>query len=195
MRFDKLSANGPIAWLEICMTERALLILALRAMLAVAALAALVLSWRYAAGPAQPHGAPSVRVLKLLPGTFLWADAPADPRYLPPGLGAPDAERLKLLLLRDEQGALRAFWLPRQQGQPGLPSGASPDGPAIPCRDIAPDFRQGDIACRQAQPGFEFALRHRWALDGQPLTSGTPPLAAAPGQERDGDWVMQARPR
>ena len=59
-------------------SERRLLAIALRAMMAVAVLAALVLSWRYAAGPADPEGPPSVRVVKLLPGTFLWADAPAD---------------------------------------------------------------------------------------------------------------------
>ena len=51
---------------------------ALRAMLAVAALAALLLAWRYASGPARSDGPPSVRVIKLLPGTFVWADAPAD---------------------------------------------------------------------------------------------------------------------
>ncbi len=177
------------------LSERAILVFALRALLAVAVLAAVVLSWRYAAGPATPQGPPSVRVLKLLPGTFMWADPPDDARYLPPGLGVPDAARLKLLLLRTEDGVLRAFYLPRQQGQVGLPAGTSPHGPAIPCRDVAPDFRRGDIACRQSAPGFEFALRHRWALDGQPLTAGTPPLVAVPGHEVDGDWVwaMPAR--
>lgn len=177
------------------LTERAILVFALRAMLAVAVLAAVVLSWRYAAGPAAPKGAPSVRVLKLLPGTFMWAEPPTDARYLPPGLGAPDAARLKLLLLRGEDGVLRAFYLPRQQGQVGLPTSTAPAGPAVPCRDVAPDFRHGDIACRQAAPGFEFALRQRWSLDGQPLTPGTPPLAAVPGHEVDGDWVWAVQGR
>ena len=88
-------------------SERRLLAIALRAMMAVAVLAALVLSWRYAAGPADPEGPPSVRVVKLLPGTFLWADAPADARYLPDGLRAQEAARLKLMLLRGEDGAVR----------------------------------------------------------------------------------------
>lgn len=173
------------------LTERRLLTLALRAMLALAVLAGAVLGRRYAGGPATPNGPPSVRVLKLLPATFMWADAPADARYLPKGLAAADAERLKLLLLRGEDGVLRAFYLPRSGGQVGLPGGASPVSPGIPCRDVAPDFRLGDIACRQAVPGFEFALRHRWALDGASLTPGTPALTAARGHEFDGDWVFE----
>lgn len=172
--------------------ERRLLTLALRAMVALAALLGLTLGWRYAGGPAAPDGPPSVRVLKLLPGTFLWVDAPADARYLPDGLSAADAERLKLLLLRGDDGVLRGFWLPRDRGRVGLPGGASVVSPGIPCRDVAPDFRAGDIACRQAAPGFEFALRHRWALDGSSLTTSTPALTAARGHEVDGDWVFEA---
>ncbi len=153
------------------------------------------MGWRYAGGPQAPDGPPSVRVLKLLPGTFMWADAPADARYLPDGLAAADAQRLKLLLLRGEDGVLRAFYLPRDRGQVGLPGSASPASPGIPCRDVAPDFRAGDIACRQAAPGFEFALRHRWTLDGRSLTVGTPALVAARGREFDGDWVFEANPQ
>lgn len=177
------------------LNEPRLLSLALRAMVALAALVGVTLGWRYAGGPPSPEGPPSVRVLKLLPGTFMWADAPADARYLPDGLTASDAERLKLLLLRGEDGLLRAFYLPRRDGQVGLPGGASPAGPGIPCRDVAPDFRAGDIACRQAVPGFEFALRHRWALDGRSLTAGTPGLTAARGHEADDNWVFEPTPR
>ncbi|HRN75765.1 hypothetical protein [Ottowia sp.] len=173
------------------MDERRALAWALRAMVALAALVGLTFGWRYASGPAEPDGPPSVRVLKLLPGTFMWADAPADARYLPAGLAAADAERLKLLLLRGEDGVLRAFYLPRSGGQVGLPGGASPASPGLPCRDVAPDFGRADIACRQAAPGFEFALRHRWALDGSSLTPGTPALAAVHGREVDGDWVFE----
>ena len=113
-------------------SERRLLAIALRAMMAVAVLAALVLSWRYAAGPADPEGPPSVRVVKLLPGTFLWADAPADARYLPDGLRAQEAARLKLMLLRGEDGAVRGFYLPQQDGFVGVPTAASPLTPGIP---------------------------------------------------------------
>ena len=173
--------------------ERRLISAALRAMLAVAALAALVLlSWRYAAGPADPEGPPSVRVVKLLPGTFLWADAPADARYLPDGLRAQEAARLKLMLLRGEDGAVRGFYLPQQDGFVGVPTAASPLTPGIPCADFAPDFRAGDIACRQAAPGFDFALRHRWSLSGKALSAGSPDLQPVAGHEADGDWVLQA---
>ena len=172
--------------------ERRLLIAALRGMVAAAALVGLVLGWRYAAGPPNADGPPSVRVLKLLPGTFLWAGAPADARYLPAGLGPQDATRLKLLVLRGEDGTLRGFWLPQQGGRIGVPTDASPASPGIPCDDFAPDFRAGDIACRQSVPGFEFALRHRWSLQGRALSAGTPDLAAANGREADGDWVLQA---
>ena len=173
-------------------SERRLLAIALRAMMAVAVLAALVLSWRYAAGPADPEGPPSVRVVKLLPGTFLWADAPADARYLPAGLRPQDAARLKLLVLRDEDGIVRAFWLPQQDGQPGVPTDTSPAGGGIACRDFAPDFHAADIACRQAAPGFDFALRHRWSLQGRALSAGSPDLHAVAGHEVDGSWWLQA---
>ncbi len=173
-------------------SERRLLAIALRAMMAVAVLAALVLSWRYAAGPAEPEGPPSVRVVKLLPGTFLWADAPADARYLPDGLRAQEAARLKLMLLRGEDGAVRGFYLPQQDGFVGVPTAASPLTPGIPCADFAPDFRAGDIACRQAAPGFDFALRHRWSLQGRALSAGSPDLHAVAGHEVDGSWWLQA---
>ena len=172
--------------------ERRLIIAALRAMLAVAALAALVLAWRYAAGPARPDGPPSVRVIKLLPGTFVWADAPADARYLPAGLRPQDAARLKLLVLRGEDGVVRAFWLPQLDGQPSVPTDASLAAGGIACRDFAPDFRTADIACRQAAPGFDFALRHRWSLAGKALSLGSPDLQPVAGQEADGDWVLRA---
>ena len=148
--------------------ERRLISAALRAMLTVAGLAA------------------------LLPGTFVWADAPADARYLPAGLRPQDAARLKLLVLRDEDGIVRAFWLPQQDGQPGVPTDASPAGGGIACRDFAPDFHAADIACRQAAPGFDFALRHRWSLSGKALSAGSPDLQPVAGHEADGDWVLQA---
>ena len=172
--------------------ERRLISAALRAMLTVAALAALLLAWRYASGPARPDGPPSVRVIKLLPGTFVWADAPADARYLPAGLRPQDAARLKLLVLRDDDGIVRAFWLPQQDGQPGVPTDASPAGGGIACRDFAPDFHAADIACRQAAPGFDFALRHRWSLQGRALSAGSPDLHAVAGHEVDGSWWLQA---
>ena len=59
----------------------------------------------------------------------------------------------------------------------------------LPCADFAPDFARQDIACRQAAPGFEFALRHRWSLTGQPLTPNTPPLPVAAGHETGGQWL------
>lgn len=174
------------------LNERRLLIAALRAMMAVAVLAALVLSWRYAAGPADPEGPPSVRVVKLLPGTFMWANAPADARYLPDGLRAQESARLKLMVLRAEDGVVRGFYLPQQDGFVGVPTAASPLTPGIPCADFAPDFRSGDIGCRQAAPGFDFALRHRWSLEGWALSAGSPDLHAVAGREVDGSWVLQA---
>lgn len=174
------------------MTERRLLIATLRGMVAAAALIGLVLGWRYASGPANVDGPPSVRVLKLLPGTFMWTDAPSEARYLPAGVRPPDAGRLKLLVLRGEDGVVRAFWLPQQQGRIDVPTTASPASPGIPCNDFAPDFRAGDIACRQPVPGFEFAQRHRWSLEGAPLSTGSPALVKANGREMDGDWVLQA---
>ena len=160
-------------------------------MVALAALVGLTFGWRYASGPAEPDGPPSVRVLKLLPGTFMWADAPADARYLPAGLAAADAERLKLLLLRGEDGVLAPLHRPRRGGPAGPRGGASRARPGRPWRDGGADFGRADIACRQAAPGFEFALRHRWALDGSSLTPGTPALAAVHGREVDGDWVFE----
>ncbi len=158
----------------------------------LAALGGLVLGWRYAAGPSDPYGPPSVRVLKLLPGTFMWAAAPDDARYLPDGLRAADAARLKLLLLRDEDGVVRGFWLPQQDGRASVPVAASLATPGIPCDDLAPDFAAGDIACRQAASGMGFGQRHRWSLQGRALTPGTPDLYLAAGREVDGDWVLQA---
>lgn len=172
--------------------ERRLLSAALRGMIAAAVLAALALGWRYAAGPARDDGPPSVRVVKLLPGTFMWVSAPADARYLPITVRAQDAARLKLLVLRGEDGRVRGFWLPQQDGRIGVPTDASPASTGIPCDDFAPDFRAGDIGCRQAVPGFEFALRHRWSLEGAPLSVGSPALLQAHGSEADGDWVLQA---
>jgi hypothetical protein len=169
-----------------------LLAAALRGMVMLAALGGLVLGWRYASGPSDVDGPPSVRVLKLLPGTFMWTDAPRDARYLPEGLRPADAARLKLLLLRDEAGTVRGFWLPQQDGRADIPVSPSPASPGIPCEDLAPDFRTGDIACRQTTAGMAFGQRHRWSLEGRALTPGTPDLYPAAGREMDGDWVLQA---
>ena len=171
--------------------ERRLLALGLRAMAAVAALAGLVLAWRYAGGPPAPDGAPGVRVVKLLPGTFMWAEAPADPRYLPRGLHPSQAARVRLLLLRTEGGRLQAFFVPWQDGRAAVPVDASPAAPGLPCLDFAPSFTSQDIACRQSASGFAFAERHRWTLAGRALTPGTPDLTPARGQEHDGDWRPQ----
>ena len=164
----------------------------LRGMVAAAAVAGLVLGWRYASGPSDPDGPPSVRVLKLLPGTFMWTEAPRDARYLPEGLRPDDAARLKLLLLRDEAGTVRGFWLPQQDGRADVPVSPSPALPGIPCEDFAPDFRAGDIACRQTSAGMAFGQRHRWSLEGRALTAGTPDLYPAQGREVDGDWFLNA---
>ena len=173
------------------LTERRLLTLAFNAMLAVALLAALVLGWRFAGGPPAADGPPAVRVARLPPGGFVGVGAPTDARYLPEGLRVQDAGRIALLLLREPDGRLRAFYLPRQDGRASVPVAASPAVAGIPCEDMAPDFRQGDIACRQTAAGFDFAARHRWSLQGRALSPGTPELFAVPGQERDGDWVPQ----
>ena len=133
-----------------------------------------------------------MRVARLPPGSFFWASAPDDPRYLPDGLRAQDADRLALLLLRERDGSLRAFYLPRQGGRASVPAAASPAVAGIPCEDMAPDFGRGDIACRQTSAGFDFAARHRWSLQGRALSPGTPDLYAVPGQELDGDWLPQA---
>lgn len=172
--------------------ERRLLAAVLRGMLAGAVLAALVLAWRFARGPVVPEAPPSVRVARLPPGSAVWSAAPADARYLPDGVAAADAARLKLLLLRGPDGAVSAFYLPQQDGRAGVPVAASPATPGIPCEDLAPDFAAGDIACRQATPGFDFALRHRWTLHGRALTPGTPDLYRVAGQEAEGDWRLQA---
>lgn len=82
-----------------------------------------------------------------------------------------------------------AFELPVTAGRAALPVDGNPASAGIPCDDIAPDFQAGDIACRQAHPGFEFALRHRWSLQGEALSDGTQPLPKARGAERDGVWV------
>ncbi len=173
------------------LSERRLLTLAFNAMLAVALLAALVLGWRFVGGPPAVDGPPAVRVARLPPGGFAWVGAPTDARYLPEGLRVQDAGRIALLLLREPDGRLRAFYLPRQDGRASVPVAASPAVAGIPCEDVAPDFRQGDIACRQTAAGFDFAARHRWSLQGRALSPGTPELFAVPGQERDGDWVPQ----
>lgn len=172
--------------------EQRLLAAVLRAMVAIAVLAALVLAWRFARGPVAPEAPPSVRVARLPPGSAIWAAAPADARYLPDGLRPADAARLKLLVLRGTDGVVRAFYLPQQDGRAGVPVAASPATPGIPCEDLAPDFAAGDIACRQATPGFDFAQRHRWSLQGRALTPGTPDLYPVPGREADGDWLLQA---
>ena len=161
-------------------------------MLAAALLAALVLAWRFARGPVVPDAPPSVRVARLPPGSAVWAAAPTDARYLPEGMRAADAARLKLLVLRAADGAVRAFWLQQQDGRAGVPVAASPATPGIPCEDLAPDFAAGDIACRQAAPGFDFAQRHRWSLQGRALTAGTPDLKPVAGHEVDGDWLLLA---
>lgn len=170
------------------LNERRLLARALLALAALGLLALLAAGWQFARGPRPDATPPSVRTARLPAGSHLWADAPR----LPPGLQLGPGLRLKVLLLRLPDGRLRAFYAPAVQGRPTLPLGAAPLNlatPGLPCDDFAPDFDRGDIACRQPSPGFEFALRHRWTLEGQPLTTGTPPLPAAAGQEVDGDWL------
>lgn len=163
------------------LSERAVLAAVLRG-LALAGLAALLwVGWQVLRGPRQAPAAPSVRVAKLMPGSFLLVAAPVSP----PGARDP----LQLLLLRDTDGQLRGFYLPVDGGRAAVPvSGALLRG--VPCEDFGPDFTARDIGCRQARPGFEFALRPRWGLDGRTLTGAAPPLLAAEGREVEGDWLL-----
>ena len=171
--------------------ERRLLALALRAMLAVAVLAALVVLWRFAWGPPRQDAAPSLRVARLPPASFLWAEAPTDVRYLPAGIRPTEAARLRLLVPRDQQGRVRAFYLPADSdGRATVPAGPHWASPGLACADFAPDFSTHDIACRQTAPGFPFAARHRWSLDGRNLTGAAADLQPAPGREVNGDFVL-----
>jgi hypothetical protein len=164
-------------------TERALLAAALRGLVAAGVLALLWVGWQMARGPLDAPAVPSVRVARLAPGNFIVVDAPA----LPAGARGP----LKLLVLRQTDGLLRGYYLPVDGGQPAVPvSGALVGG--VPCDDFAPDFASGDIGCRQARAGFDFALRPRWALDGRAQAPHLPDLLAAKGREVDGDWLLQA---
>ncbi|MDO5624285.1 MAG: hypothetical protein Q4G71_06325 [Pseudomonadota bacterium] len=174
----------PQAW-----SEQRILIAALRGMMAAAVLVGLVLGWRYATGPRPVEGVPSVRVIKLLPATFMWASAPDDARYLPPGMRTADAPRLRLMVLRASDGRISAFYVPWHEGRATVPVSESPGTPGLPCLDLAPDFSTQDIACRQSAPGFDFALRHRWSLQGKALTPGTPDMTSVAGEEVDGDWL------
>lgn len=167
------------------MTERAVLLAALRGLMAAGLLGLLWVGWQMARGPREAPAAPSVRVARLAPGSFMLVDAP----LLPAGARGP----LKLLVLREPGGLVRGFYLPVDGGQAAVPvSGAWVGG--VPCDDFAPDFAAGDIGCRQARPGFDFALRPRWALDGRALAGHLPDLLAAQGREEAGDWVLQAPP-
>ena len=161
---------------------------------AVAGLAALGLlafgwlGWRVmAARPAADLvAAQGLHVANLAPGRYRWAEAPALPR----GAQLPEGASLHVLLLRLPDGALHAFYATAVEGRPALPADGGHLGAAgLPCADFAPDFARQDIACRQAAPGFEFALRHRWSLTGQPLTPNTPPLPVAAGHETGGQWL------
>ncbi|MDO5290373.1 MAG: hypothetical protein Q4F13_12160 [Pseudomonadota bacterium] len=172
-------------------SEPRLIAALMRAMLLAAALAALVLAWRYASGPARPVDTPSVRVAMLPPGGFVWASAPGDTRYLPPGVPADQAAHIKLLVLRTLEGQIHAFFMPWHAGRASLPVGGTLTTPGLPCLDLAPQFDTLDIACRQPAPGFEFAQRHRWSLTGQALSAGTPHLTPAPGHEADGEWLLE----
>lgn len=172
-------------------SEPRLIAALMRAMLLAAAVAALALAWRYAGGPARPGGAPGVRVAMLPPGSFVWASAPDDARYLPPGVRADQAQQLKLLVLRTPEGRIHAFFMPWRDGRASLPVGGALTTPGLPCLDLAPQFDTGDIACREPAPGFDFAQRHRWSLSGQALSAGTPGLTPAPGHEAGGEWLLQ----
>ena len=165
------------------MNERAVLAAALRGLMAAGLLALLWVGVQSLRGPREALAAPSVRVAKLAPGGFVLVDAP----LLPPGAREP----LKLLVLRLPDGQVRGFYLPIDEGRAAVPvSGALVRG--VPCEDFAPDFAAGDIGCRQARPGFEFALRPRWALDGRALAGHLPDLLPARGREVEGDWVLEA---
>ena len=164
-------------------SERAILTTLLRAMMGAGLLAMLAVGWQMARGPREAPAVPSVRVARLAPGSFLLVNAP----LLPAGAREP----LLLLVLREPGGQVRGFYLPIDGGRAAVPvSGALVRG--VPCEDFAPDFAAGDIGCRQARPGFEFALRHRWALDGRALAEHLPDLLPAQGREVDGDWLLQA---
>ena len=96
------------------------------------------------------------------------------------------------LVLREPGGLVRAYYLPIDNGRAAVPA-AGALAPGVPCEDFAPDFGTQDIGCRQARPGFEFALRHRWALDGRALAGHLPDLLSAHGREVEGDWVLERR--
>jgi hypothetical protein len=164
------------------MNQRAALATALRVLMAAGIAALLWVGWQAAGGPRERPAPPSVRVARLAPGGFMLVVAPLLPK---------DArEPLKLLVLREPGGLVRGFYLPIDEGRAAVPvSGALLRG--VPCEDFAPDFTSGDIGCRQARPGFEFALRSRWSLDGRPLLPHLPPLLPAQGREVDGDWLLQ----
>ncbi|MDR1969381.1 MAG: hypothetical protein LBQ32_11945 [Burkholderiaceae bacterium] len=164
------------------MNQRAVLAAAVRGLSVMGISALLWAGWQAAGGPRELPAPPSVRVAKLAPGDFMLVAAP----LLPEGAREP----LKLLVLREPGGLVRGFYLPIDEGRAAVPvSGALLRG--VPCEDFAPDFTTGDIGCRQARPGFEFALRSRWSLDGRPLSAHLPPLLPAQGREVDGDWLLQ----
>ncbi|MFD1709235.1 hypothetical protein FVQ98_08520 [Ottowia sp. GY511] len=158
---------------------------ALRGMAVAAALVALWVLWGFIGGAPKDERPPSLPIGDLAPERFKWSDAPVPP----PGVRPEDGARYKLLVLRDAAGTARAFYLPAADGLATVPAGSSPLSPGVPCDDFAPDFRTRDIGCRQARPGFEFATRLRWALDGSPVTPGATALVAAPGAEQAGEWV------
>lgn len=169
--------------------HRHLLANALRGMALGAALVLLWIGWLFARGSGETAAAPSLRVSDVQPEHFKWSDAPVGPA----GISNEQAAQLKLLVLRDAAGTVHAFYLPAIDGVASVPTGSAPLSPGIPCDDFAPDFRRQHITCRQPRAGFEFAARHRWALNGQPLTPGAPALVAAPGGEHNGDWVWPLR--
>lgn len=162
-------------------TERVVLAALLRGLVVGGLLVLLWVSWQMLRGPRDVPALPSVRVARLVPGSFMLVDAPVLP--------ADAHDPMKLLVLREPGGLVRGFYLPVDRGRVLVPvSDQMPGG--VPCDDFAPDFVTQDMGCRQARPGFGFALRHRWSLDGRPLTPVTPALRPAHGQEIDGDWVL-----
>lgn len=121
LRFDRAGRRSPPR----ASLEQRLLVAALRAMMAAALLAALVLACASARGPKRRPTRRPACVARLPPGSAVWAAAPTDARYLPEGMRAADAARLKLLVLRAADGAVRAFWLPQQDGRAGAGGGVA----------------------------------------------------------------------
>ena len=98
-----------------------------------------------------------------------------------------------ILMLRDLNGKLHAFYISTKDTVPTIPVDYFPNGGPL-CNEFVPSFQTNDIACRASVANPELVGKHRWSFSGKNLTGNAMDLDVVQGSEENGFFVLHKQP-